>query len=481
MMPDEQLAAWSEQFEEDITKLGFRKAGEAWRGIVTASSGQLHVDLYFDEPFPLAPPRVMPVEPEAVSWSWHRELDGALCLIAEDDRHGLWWLNAPAFIAHIASWVDSAAAEWADDRPDLDLDRYFEPDVADRALYLYDGLDRPTGPIRFRPSRGGVWRISHQPRPPGRYRGSDSFGWCVHIGSVKSPPRSWKDVELLIGKGLDLEAKIRRGLITHLLLSYDRADHYSAILLRTTVADGVIRLSRLNAAPDTEKVRQLRAGTSAHELSRFRVALVGVGALGSFVADGLVRSGIRILHLYDNDIVKPGNLVRHLASSHHVGRPKTEAVASEIQKHAGVVVKHDLTRVRSTETAAALLREYDLVIDCTADHPTTLLLQLTATALGKHFLASVIQNDGDTFRIDVLPPLNGAEQTPDSARPRRLDAVDLFEAGCGSPISPTPPYVVMEAAAATVRHAVGLLSGAPQSPAGEVRELAAATDQGAQR
>lgn len=48
---------------------------------------------------------------------------------------------------------------------------------------------------------------------------------------------------------------------------------------------------------------------------------------------------------------------------------------------------------------------------------------------------------------------------------------EVFEGGCGEPVSPTPPFAVAEAAAMAVRHIVGYLTGEPASPAGEVREF----------
>ncbi|CAM5743054.1 hypothetical protein SALBM311S_02531 [Streptomyces alboniger] len=86
-------------------------------------------------------------------------------------------------------------------------------------------------------------------------------------------------------------------------------------------------------------------------------------------------------------------------------------------------------------------------------------------------LSAALQNDGRTYRIDVLPPLDAAAPLPPSTTTADTQAPPLFEAGCGSPISPTPPHAVIEAAAATVRHAIGLLVDRPLHPAGETRHL----------
>jgi hypothetical protein len=114
------------------------------------------------------------------------------------------------------------------------------------------------------------------------------------------------------------------------------------------------------------------------------------------------------------------------------------------------------------------MQGHDLVVNATADFATTALLHLTAEALDTHILSAALQNDGATYRIDVLPPLGNAEPLPPSDADATSAQQLLFDSGCGSPISPTPPHAVIEAAAATVRHAIGLLVDRPLHPAGEV-------------
>ncbi|MFS0695011.1 hypothetical protein [Streptomyces nitrosporeus] len=108
-------------------------------------------------------------------------------------------------------------------------------------------------------------------------------------------------------------------------------------------------------------------------------------------------------------------------------------------------------------------------MNATADFATTALLHVSALQLDTQVLSSALQNDGRTYRIDVPPPIDAAAPLPPSTTGADTEAPQLFEAGCGSPISPTPPHAVIEAAAATVRHAVGLLVDRPLHPAGETR------------
>lgn len=473
---DDYVAYSRLHFEEGLIRAGFTEKDEGWLGPVSHSSGTTEVLITLRASFPFQPPRVMPVHADAVAWSWHRELDGALCLVAEDDHDGLWWVDAAAFLEHIAAWFEQANAGWPADRPDLDLDRYFEHS-GDMRLFLYGDLaPYRNGFVRFRPSSNNTMRIGGGTRPAQTSKHSkDRFGYVVDLGDIDVPPRSWQDISSRIDPGVDLDRRIRERTIAIVVLIYRRGTHDGAITLEVwTTNAGDVTIRRLRSAADTEAAKAARAGRLAPELCGCRVAVVGAGALGSFIADMLVRSGIRHLALVDDDLVMPGNLVRHLVGADAVGLLKVEAVKQHLVRR-NEISASDITLIDRALTSGAeamdLLRSHDLVVNATADFATTALLHVTAESLGTRVLSAALQDDGATFRIDVLPPLDNATALPPSMTSVGSEAPDLFEAGCGSPISSTPPHAVIEAAAATVRHAIGLLLDHPLDPAGETRNL----------
>ncbi len=121
---------------------------------------------------------------------------------------------------------------------------------------------------------------------------------------------------------------------------------------------------------DAADAMNARAGCHCAELATRKVAIIGVGAVGSFVADLLVRGGVRSLTLVDHDVVLPGNLVRHLVDGTHIGKSKVNAVKEFIaQRHQGLGVAVETKRADALDPAltAALVAEHDLVINCTAD------------------------------------------------------------------------------------------------------------------
>lgn len=66
-------------------------------------------------------------------------------------------------------------------------------------------------------------------------------------------------------------------------------------------------------------------------LSRAHVAVFGVGGVGSYIAEGLARSGVGQISLIDSDAVDITNLNRQLeALSDSVGKPKAQAMRERI-------------------------------------------------------------------------------------------------------------------------------------------------------
>lgn len=473
------FVAYSKQhFEEGLIRGGFVERDGRWIGSVDHSGGSTEVIISLPSRFPFKPPRVVPADNDQVAWSWHREIDGALCLVADDDHHDLWWTEASAFLEHIMAWFEGSDAGWVDDRHDLDLDRYFEP-AEDKRLYLYGDLDEYRNElVRFARAPNGAMRLlgkGTRPVKAAKKHLADVFGYVADLGDIDGPPRSWDDVAARIEPNVNLERRIREHSISILVLIYNRGEHEGAIVLEVwPTMTGGIAVRRLLAGADTAAAKSARSGPRAPDLNSRRVAVIGVGALGSFIADMLIRSGVRNLTLVDGDIVMPGNLVRHLVGPESVALPKATAVKNHLMK------AHDLEpsqievqteAVTAGDTAIELLRGHDLVINATADFSITALFRKAAEALNTNLLSTALKNDGNTYRIDVLPPLGGASSIPDSTWSPARPGLSFFEAGCGSPISPTPPHAVIEAAAATVRHAVGLLLDDPVHPAGEVRNL----------
>lgn len=77
---------------------------------------------------------------------------------------------------------------------------------------------------------------------------------------------------------------------------------------------------------------ELLIGKEAIEkLNQAKVAIFGIGGVGSFVVEALVRAGIENFILVDNDEVDETNLNRQIIATHEtIGKPKVEVARKRI-------------------------------------------------------------------------------------------------------------------------------------------------------
>lgn len=77
---------------------------------------------------------------------------------------------------------------------------------------------------------------------------------------------------------------------------------------------------------------ELLIGSEAVEkLNQAKVAIFGIGGVGSFVVEALVRAGIENFILVDNDEVEETNLNRQIIATHEtIGKPKVEVAKKRI-------------------------------------------------------------------------------------------------------------------------------------------------------
>jgi molybdopterin/thiamine biosynthesis adenylyltransferase len=199
------------------------------------------------------------------------------------------------------------------------------------------------------------------------------------------------------------------------------------------------------------------------------VTVIGAGSIGSYVADLLHRSGVHDLHVHDSDLLLPGNLVRHAASAAQVGAMKADAVRDTAAQRDPSWPITARPRINSLAEAVELLRDRDLVVDCTGDRRIWHLMRAAADIAGKSFVHVAVMGHGQYGRVDICPPLDGAE--PLDEDPVVGVALTEWEGGCGDPVSPTPPIAVLETAAMGARFALRMLAGEQVPPAGESRAL----------
>ena len=137
---------------------------------------------------------------------------------------------------------------------------------------------------------------------------------------------------------------------------------------------------------------QLLLGADAIEVLRHsRVAVFGVGGVGGFTVEALVRSGVGALDLIDDDKVFLTNInLQILAIRKTVGRYKVDAAAERIAE----INPHCEVRTHKTfylpESADAFdFTEYDYVVDAIDTVSGKIQLVLAAQAAGVPIISSM--------------------------------------------------------------------------------------------
>lgn len=68
------------------------------------------------------------------------------------------------------------------------------------------------------------------------------------------------------------------------------------------------------------------------KLKRARIAVFGIGGVGSYAVEALARAGIGALDLIDNDVISLTNINRQIIALHStVGLPKTKVMAARVK------------------------------------------------------------------------------------------------------------------------------------------------------
>lgn len=157
----------------------------------------------------------------------------------------------------------------------------------------------------------------------------------------------------------------------------------------TTIEQGMQRRTELLLGKD-----------NLEKLQSARVLIFGIGGVGSWCAEGLLRSGVRNITIVDSDRVCVTNCNRQLmATSRTIGEVKVDALRErllEINPNANITAYQ---KIYQAETADEFhMEEYDFIIDAIDSLKDKADLILRATALPKEI--TFISSMGAALRRD---------------------------------------------------------------------------------
>ena len=121
--------------------------------------------------------------------------------------------------------------------------------------------------------------------------------------------------------------------------------------------------------PDLQRfggIARLYGQQGLERLAAAHVAVVGIGGVGSWAAEALVRSGVGEITVFDLDDVCVTNTNRQLqALDGNVGRMKVEVLAERLQAISPDCVIHQVADFVTRDTMAEYIHSgFDAVLDC---------------------------------------------------------------------------------------------------------------------
>ena len=154
-----------------------------------------------------------------------------------------------------------------------------------------------------------------------------------------------------------------------------------------------------------QRTELLLGEETVQRIAEARVIIFGVGGVGSWCAETLVRSGIHHLTLVDSDEVVASNINRQLmATTATIGQPKVEVLRERLQTINPDTEIQAICGRYNAETAESFhLEDYDYVIDAidSLKDKALLINTVTRTAHTQLFSSMGAARKFDPMKIKV--------------------------------------------------------------------------------
>ena len=144
--------------------------------------------------------------------------------------------------------------------------------------------------------------------------------------------------------------------------------------------------------------------TTTEKIGNVRVIIFGVGGVGSWCAESLVRSGIRHLTIVDSDHVCETNINRQLmATTETIGQPKVEVLKKRLLSINPEAEINALQQVYCEETAESFhIESYDYILDAIDSLDNKVhLIRKACEAPGTLFASMGAALKMDPLKIDI--------------------------------------------------------------------------------
>ena len=181
-------------------------------------------------------------------------------------------------------------------------------------------------------------------------------------------------------------------------------------------------------------------------LARKKVALFGVGGVGSYAAEALARCGVGTVELIDSDVVSESNINRQLcALTSTVGRPKVEVVAErlkDINPEITVIARQDFFLPENADEFD--FGSYDFVIDAIDTVSAKIEIAVRCNALGVPMVSSMGTGnklDPTALRVTDLAKTSGCPLARVMRRELKKRGILHLTVVCSDELPIKPNYV----------------------------------------
>ncbi|MDP9471863.1 MAG: ThiF family adenylyltransferase, partial [Chloroflexota bacterium] len=266
---------------------------------------------------------------------------------------------------------------------------------------------------------GFWWSLPEEPRPF-----SNGEGFLRELGRAFPDRDPWDVVSAALGTEITTRRRHffafrypgRDGLPEWLMLiiapQAPRADGgfllESDLVKRQRFEAASLGVIRTHAVRPTD-LRLRNTGVIDPGAADKSVGLIGLGALGSEVAELLAKAGVGRFRLCDLDRLSVGNVARHVGGVADFGAAKSRVVASrllQINPHL-TFTSEDLepwSATTSVETLTSFISDVDLVVATAADESVESLVNEVAVRAGKPVLYGRALRRADLGRVFLARP-----------------------------------------------------------------------------
>jgi len=425
--------------------------------------------LVFQDGWPFRAPKIFA---DGIT-SQHVNSEGEVCLWTATDS-SFEWLTLAGIIERIELWTQRALQGFEEGDLVLDAHLYFEKH--DRTLALVDVPSLKQGAFE-EDDRGDLHGVVEENKCVRILAGIGDRnlprGRWYFRSSVSIPPRNLSSFRetLTTNQRRNFDRKIeatKKGgehSIQLAALIWQTSKGLNAQIIRLEADGTEVKAVALQVAPTDEKTLKLRSGPDLKVLSRKRVVLFGLGAIGSHVAVLLTEMGVQTVVLVDGDTLRPGNIVRHAASRQSIGLDKVTAVARTIaERTPWTDVETILAYPWHPDEIKNRIQGADIVLEATGLSSFAGHLSTITEELGLPLVSVALYRGGKIARVRRQMPgrdcpiykRKGVEKYP--IIPPGDDEILGLEAGCSDPIINASTASVTAAATLAVRVAVDILA-----------------------